>query len=396
MNNHETTPLVPSTTDDTLAEIASAIWSVRREEEDRCDMELEDLGQDHPVWAEADAVLAVVSGNAVTGKYADTVPKFKFDTLVDHCKHQDANIAALRADLNQALLYEENAVWHWQHDGQDFLESLTCPVVIQASQLRELLTGRVPTNAMGAPFTYSSTQATTCACCGKYKHTPLRVDGMDGYVCLTCIDQRLEQLLDAEAARDCELDWESCQRVADLPAVHEVLEAFAEDPTGDAGVIAVRAVIAATAPTLSDDQKYKAELYDEVWAKAKAMGFENVTAALAKLAQLAPRELTDEDFDMRGSGNKARRRAEALGLTIPGAPAASLVECDACPTSGGCVSTCMKAPVRAAANPDPFAELPDWRTGCAKNFGGTHNNKGSKDSIGNLTCTCGFNWELPF
>lgn len=50
----------------------------------------------------------------------------------------------------------------------------------------------------GEPITYSSTQATNCAGCGKYKHTPLRVDGMGGYVCLTCIDERLEKLLDAE------------------------------------------------------------------------------------------------------------------------------------------------------------------------------------------------------
>lgn len=50
----------------------------------------------------------------------------------------------------------------------------------------------------GEPVTYSSTQATNCAGCGKCKHTPLRVDGMGGYVCLTCIDERLEELLDAE------------------------------------------------------------------------------------------------------------------------------------------------------------------------------------------------------
>jgi hypothetical protein len=47
-------------------------------------------------------------------------------------------------------------------------------------------------------YTYASTQATNCARCGKHKHTPLRVDGMDGYVCLTCIDKELERLLDAE------------------------------------------------------------------------------------------------------------------------------------------------------------------------------------------------------
>lgn len=35
----------------------------------------------------------------------------------------------------------------------------------------------------------------------------------------------------------------------------------------------------------AEDIKYKAELYDEVWARAKAMGFMNVTTALDKLAK---------------------------------------------------------------------------------------------------------------
>ena len=45
------------------------------------------------------------------------------------------------------------------------------------------------------PYTYASTQATTCASCGEYAHTPLRIDAMGGYVCLTCIDQKLGSLL---------------------------------------------------------------------------------------------------------------------------------------------------------------------------------------------------------
>lgn len=45
------------------------------------------------------------------------------------------------------------------------------------------------------PYTYASTQATNCAGCGEYKHTPLRIDAMDGYVCLTCIDKKLGTLL---------------------------------------------------------------------------------------------------------------------------------------------------------------------------------------------------------
>lgn len=74
---------------------------------------------------------------------ADSVKKFKFDGLVIHCQQQDKTIASLRADVEQVRLYQEDAVWHWQHDGSDFLESLTCPVVIPASQLRELLRGIV-------------------------------------------------------------------------------------------------------------------------------------------------------------------------------------------------------------------------------------------------------------
>lgn len=44
--------------------------------------------------------------------------------------------------------------------------------------------------------TYASTQATNCAVCGQHKHTPLRVDKMGGYVCLTCIDKELDRLLE--------------------------------------------------------------------------------------------------------------------------------------------------------------------------------------------------------
>lgn len=56
--------------------------------------------------------------------------------------------------------------------------------------------------------TYSSTQATKCAGCGQHKHTPLRIDAMGGYVCLTCIDKELERLLahsaeGAKAAQPC-------------------------------------------------------------------------------------------------------------------------------------------------------------------------------------------------
>lgn len=50
------------------------------------------------------------------------------------------------------------------------------------------------------PLTYFSDQATECAGCGKRKHTPLRVDWMGGYVCLTCMDEKLEALHDVAQA----------------------------------------------------------------------------------------------------------------------------------------------------------------------------------------------------
>lgn len=43
-------------------------------------------------------------------------------------------------------------------------------------------------------LTYQSSQATNCASCKECKHTPLRNDGMGGYVCLTCIDKELLRL----------------------------------------------------------------------------------------------------------------------------------------------------------------------------------------------------------
>lgn len=41
--------------------VARAIWNLRRVEEDRYDMELEDMGEDHPVWDQADAAISAMS-----------------------------------------------------------------------------------------------------------------------------------------------------------------------------------------------------------------------------------------------------------------------------------------------------------------------------------------------
>lgn len=40
-----------------IERVARAIWNIRREEEDRCDMALEEVGRDHSVWAEARAAI---------------------------------------------------------------------------------------------------------------------------------------------------------------------------------------------------------------------------------------------------------------------------------------------------------------------------------------------------
>lgn len=40
-----------------IERVARVIWNIRRDEEDRCDMELEEMGNDHSVWAEARAAI---------------------------------------------------------------------------------------------------------------------------------------------------------------------------------------------------------------------------------------------------------------------------------------------------------------------------------------------------
>ena len=70
-------------------------------------------------------------------------------------------------------------------------------------------------------YTYISTQSTKCAGCGIQKHTPLRNDEMGGYVCLTCIDKKLERL---------QRELASCE--ADKARLIEVLQkSYARRPT---------------------------------------------------------------------------------------------------------------------------------------------------------------------
>ncbi|MCA8075556.1 hypothetical protein [Burkholderia cepacia] len=71
-------------------------------------------------------------------------------------------------------------------------------MVVEIVKLSGLLAARASSanETAAEAFTYASKQATTCASCGEHKHTPLRIDQMGGYVCLTCIDRELERSLE--------------------------------------------------------------------------------------------------------------------------------------------------------------------------------------------------------
>lgn len=84
-----------------------------------------------------------------------------------------------------------------------------------------------------AQYSYASKQRTACAVCGERKHTPLRRDEMGGYVCLTCIDERLddydvsEKILDEIKKRDAHVKqiimWaEGCIDEAHIPDFAEL------------------------------------------------------------------------------------------------------------------------------------------------------------------------------
>jgi hypothetical protein len=105
------------------------------------------------IFSTATALRALLDAPADTR--TETVPKHKFDTLVQHCKRLDGEIAQARAHVNEITLYQQNAVWFWQHDGEDFLESLSCPIIIQPHHLRELLKGVAPaTQPQGEPVAW--------------------------------------------------------------------------------------------------------------------------------------------------------------------------------------------------------------------------------------------------
>ena len=55
---------LPDAREKLRTDVARAIWEVMREYEDRCDMELEDVGCSHVVWQLANAAIAAQQGDA--------------------------------------------------------------------------------------------------------------------------------------------------------------------------------------------------------------------------------------------------------------------------------------------------------------------------------------------
>ena len=75
-----------------------------------------------------------------------------------------------------------------------------------------------------------------------------------------------------------------------LASIQEVVLGYMGDSHGleqgsdDTLRVAEAFLAAAKQPYTTDSDKYKADLYDEVWAKARALGYENITMALHDLA----------------------------------------------------------------------------------------------------------------
>ena len=82
-----------------------------------------------------------VEGMITEAKAVPSGPNFKrkFECLVEHAKRQDQELERLRYDENVRRFYDEGAVWFWAGDETDNLETLACPVVINAGDLRALL-----------------------------------------------------------------------------------------------------------------------------------------------------------------------------------------------------------------------------------------------------------------
>lgn len=70
----------------------------------------------------------------------EQVDKYKYDQLLELVKRQEKTIEYLRADAIVLRDYQKGDVWHWQSEGENYLESLVCPILIHPADLTRLLT----------------------------------------------------------------------------------------------------------------------------------------------------------------------------------------------------------------------------------------------------------------
>ncbi len=73
-----------------------------------------------------DAVKDLIERNRIGGEFQDRVEELA------------AEVQELKAELRMASDGASKNYWIWQGDGEDYLESLTCPVLISASALLEM------------------------------------------------------------------------------------------------------------------------------------------------------------------------------------------------------------------------------------------------------------------
>lgn len=131
--------------------------------------------------------------------------------------------------------------------------------VMRSAALRHIMQVRMEANAAIAcapppgppgplePGRFAREQATNCAGCGKYTHTPCRMDGeFGGYVCGGCMEKRIHELralVSAPAGRVPPASRENAllRDFAEAPPTHaverrsarwEVLQAAVRDPEG--------------------------------------------------------------------------------------------------------------------------------------------------------------------
>lgn len=86
--------------------------------------------------ATQDAALRDPETKRAAATASATVPQFKFDALVADYKKLEADLFEARQVSRLHRMAERGYYWAWQGDGEDRPESLSCPVLVPAAQVR--------------------------------------------------------------------------------------------------------------------------------------------------------------------------------------------------------------------------------------------------------------------